>query len=141
MADVKYNKYKMEMFKGSIDLENDTLKAMLVTSSYTPDQDADIFIDDVTNEISGTGYTAGGKALTSKAATQDDTDNEGVFDADDVEWATSTITARGCVLYKDTGTPSTSPLICYFDFGVDKSTSATTFIVQFGSEGVLNVGD
>lgn len=124
---------------GSIDLDTDTIKVALVTSSYTPDQDAHDFFDDVTNEVSGTGYSAGGASLANKAVTADNTDNEGVFDADDVTWSTSTITARGAVIYKSTGTASTSPLICYIDFGADKSSSAGNFTLQWDSEGILNL--
>jgi hypothetical protein len=139
MADVIYNSFKKKIMDGSIDLDTDTIKVALVTSSYTPDQDAHDFFDDVTNEVSGTGYTAGGASLANKAVTADNTDNEGVFDADDVTWATSTITARGAVIYKSTGTASTSPLICYIDFGSDKSSTAGDFTLQWNSEGILNL--
>ena len=125
---------------GSIDLDTDTIKVALVTSSYTPDQDNHDYFDDITNEVTGTGYTAGGATLTNKSVTQDNTDNEGVFDADDVTWSNSTITARGAVLYKDTGTASTSPLICYFDFGEDKSSANGNFTIQWNSEGIINLG-
>lgn len=112
----------------------------LVTSSYTPNQDTHDFFDDVTNEVSGTGYTAGGATLGSQAVTQDDTDNEGVFDAADVTWSNSTITARGAVLYKSTGTASTSPLIAYFDFTEDKSSSSGDFTISWNAEGIINIG-
>jgi len=139
MADVIYNSFKQKIMNGSIDLDTDTIKVALVTSSYTPNQDTHDFFDDVTNEVTGTGYTAGGGALDNKAVTADTTDNEGVFDADDETWSTSTITARGAVLYKDTGTASTSPLICYIDFGADKSSSAGNFTVSWAAEGILNL--
>jgi len=79
---------------GALDLDTDTIKVMLVTSSYTADQDAHTKRSDITNEVSGTGYTAGGASLANKAVTADNTDNEGVFDADDLTWSSSTITAR-----------------------------------------------
>jgi len=139
MADVIYNSFKRKIMDGSIDLDTDTIKVALVTSSYTPDQDAHDFFDDVTNEVSGTGYTAGGTTLANKSVTADNTDNEGVFDADDITWAASTITARGAVIYKSTGTPSTSPLIAYLDFSTDKTSSAGTFAVTWNSEGILNL--
>lgn len=139
MADVIYNSFKKKIMDGSIDLDTDTIKVALVTSSYTPDQDVHDFFDDITNEVSGTGYTAGGASLANKAVTADNTDNEGVFDADDVSWTTSTITARGAVLYKSTGTASTSALICYIDFGADKISTAGTFTISWNSEGILNL--
>ncbi len=139
MADVIYNSFKKKIMDGSIDLDTDTIKVALVTSSYTPDQDAHDFFDDITNEVSGTGYTAGGASLSTKTVTADNTDNEGVFDADDVSWTSSTITARGAVIYKSTGTASTSPLICYLDFGSDKVSTAGTFTISWNSEGILNL--
>lgn len=127
---------------GGIDLDTDTIKVMLLTSSYTPDQDNDEYIDDVSaNEVSGDGYDAGGKALESKSVTQDNTDNEGVFDAADLTWSSSTITARYAVIYKDTETPGTSPIICVVDFGEDKVSSAGDFTIQWAAEGILNLND
>lgn len=139
MADVIYNSFKRDIMNGGIDLDTDTIKVALVTSTYTPDQDAHDNFDDVTNEVSGTGYTAGGATLGSVTVTADNTDNEGVFDAADTSWTTSTITARGAVVYKSTGTASTSKLICYFDFTSDKSSSAGTFTIAWNSEGILNL--
>lgn len=139
MADVIFNSFKKGLMDGSLDLANDTIKVMLVTSSYSPDADLHDFKDDVTGEVSGAGYTAGGEALSNKSVTQDNTDDEGVFDADDVTWSNSTITARGAVIYKDTGVAGTSPLICYIDFGADKSSDNADFTIQWNSEGILNL--
>jgi hypothetical protein len=61
MANVIYNKFKRDIADGNIDLDTDTIKVMLVISAYTPDQDAQDKRDDITNEVSGTSYTAGGK--------------------------------------------------------------------------------
>lgn len=139
MADVIFNNFKKLIMNGGIDLDTDTIKVALVTSSYTPDQDAHDFFDDVTNEVSGTGYTAGGATLGSVTVTADNTDNEGVFDAADTSWSTATITARAAVIYKSTGTASTSALIAYVDFGADKVSTAGTFTIQWNSEGILNL--
>jgi len=79
MASLIYDSFKTKITDGSIDLETDTIKVALVTSSYTADQDAHDFFDDVTTEVSGTGSTAGGASLANKAVTADNTDNEGVF--------------------------------------------------------------
>lgn len=139
MADVIYNNFKKLIMNGGIDLDTDTIKVALVTSSYTPDQDVHDFFNDVTNEVSGTGYTAGGASLANKTVTADNTDNEGVFDADDVSWTTATITARAAIVYKSTGTASTSPIICYIDFGADKVSTAGTFTISWNAEGILNL--
>jgi len=133
-----YNKFKLEALKGSIDLSSDTIKVALLTSTYTPNIDTHLFLDDLTNEVVGTGYTAGGATIANPTVTQDDTDNEGVFDADNVTWASSTITARYAVIYKDTGVAGTSPLIAYIDFTEDKSSSAGDFVINWAAEGIIN---
>lgn len=140
MADVIFNSFKRDIMNGSLDLDSDTIKVMLVTSAYTPDQDAHTKRSDVTNEASGSGYSAGGTGLANKSVTADNTDNEGVFDADDVTWGSSTITARGAVLYKSRGgAASADELICYIDFGADKVSSAGNFTIQWNAEGILNL--
>ena len=140
MANVIFNSFKRDIMNGAIDLDTDTIKVMLVTSAYTPDQDAHDKRDDVTNEVSGTGYSAGGSALANKAVTADNTDNEGVFDADDLSWATATITARGAVLYKSRGgAASADELIAYIDFGSDIVSTGGTFLITWAAEGILNL--
>lgn len=139
MADVVYNQFKKNIMNGNIDLDTDTIKVALVTSSYTPDADTHEDFADVTNEVTGAGYTAGGQTLSNAAVTADTTDDEGVFDADDVTWSTSTITARGAVIYKDSGVDSTSWLIAYLDFTSDQSSSSGDFTISFGAEGILNL--
>jgi len=140
MADVIYNSFKKKIMDGSIDLDTDTIKVALVTSSYTPVQDTHDFFDDVTNEVSGTGYTAGGATLGSKTVTQDDTNDRGVFDAADTSWSSSTLTARGAVIYKSTGVASTSPLIGYIDFGTNRTSNVSTFQIVWNADGILYIG-
>lgn len=141
MASLIYNSYKLKLMDNStkIDLSSDTIKVALVTSTYTPSADNHDFFDDITNEVSGTGYTAGGATLASKTTTQDNTDDEAVFDAADVTWTTSSIVARGAVIYKSTGVASTSPLIAYVDFGADKTSDGGTFQITWNSEGIFNI--
>src|SRR5690242_11712827 len=93
------------------DWDTDTIKVAILTSAYTPNQDTDDFWNDVSaNEASATGYTAGGAALANKSVTYDTATNQVRLDADDVTW-TSAVTGRYLVVYKDTGTASTSPLL------------------------------
>ena len=141
MANLMYNAGKKKLLDGSIDWLTETIKVALVTSGYSPNQDTHDFFDDVTNEVVGAGYTAGGATLAGKAVTQDDTNNRGVCDADDVTWAAATITARGAVVYKSTGVASTSPLICYIDFGADKTSSGGDLKIEWNAAGVVYVGD
>jgi len=138
MASFIYNSFKTKQWNGNaIDLDTDTIKVMLTTSTYTPNQDTHDFVDDITNEVSSGGYTAGGAALANKTMTQDDTNNWAKFDADDVTWTNVTFSARYAVIYKYTGTPSTSPLIACIDFGSDQSPSAANFTIQWSANGIM----
>lgn len=137
MADVIYTSFKRDIMNGAIDLDTDTIKVMLVTSTYTPSA-SHAKRSDITNEVSGTGYTAGGTAIGSPTVTNVSTN--GVFDGNDVSWTTSTITARGAVLYKSRGGASSADeLICYLDFGTDKVSTAGTFTISWNASGILNL--
>ena len=139
MADVIYNSFKKDIMNGNIDLDTDTIKVALVTSTYTVNQDTHVDFGDITNEVTGTGYTARGATIASAAVTQDNTDNEGVFDGADVTWTTSTITARGAVIYLDSGSDATSYLVAYLDFTTDQTSSSGDFTIAWGTEGILNL--
>lgn len=138
MASGVYNTFKSEIMKKSMDLVNDTIKVALYTSSASFVAEDDSY--STTNEVSGTGYTAGGQALASKTVTVDDTDDEGVWDAADLTWSSSTITARYAKIYDDTiTTPNADQLICCIDFGSDQSSSNGNFTLQWAAEGILNI--
>lgn len=139
MTDVIFNNFKKNIMNGGIDLDTDDIYVMLVTSDFTPDADTMEFVNEVTSEVTGTGYTAAGQALDNKAVTVDTTDDEGVFDADDVTWSSSTITARGAVIYKKVENTTESPLVVYIDFTEDKSSSDGDFKIAWNAEGILNL--
>ena len=124
----------------AINFATDTFKLMLLTSSHTTDIDAQVFIDDVSaNEVAASGtYSAGGVTLTPSSST-DDTNDRGALDAADVSFTSATITARYAVLYKDTGTPGTSPIVAIYDFGSDKTSTAGTFAITINSAGLLTL--
>lgn len=142
MANVIYNSFKKKIMDGSIDLDTDTIKASFHTSSYTPDQDTHDFFDDLTNEVSTSGsYTAGiggGITLANKSVTADNTDNEGVFDADDISATSFTGTFKWVVLRKDTGVAGTSALIAAIDITTLTATAGTATIT-WAAEGILNL--
>jgi hypothetical protein len=120
-----------------IDWDTNTIKVALCTSSYSPDQDVHDFFDDITNEVTGTGYTAGGATLGSKTIGYTAGTNVTKLDAADTTWSSSTITARYAIIYLDTGTASTSPLLAYIDFGEDKSSSAGDFTITWDAAGII----
>lgn len=136
-----YNSFKRDIANGSIDLDSDTIKLMLVTSTYTPNIDTHAKRSDVTNEVSGAGYTAGGATLANKSVSINTNTDKSVFDADDVVFSTATITARGAVLYKSRGGASSADeLICYLDFGSDITSTAGNFNIAFDANGILTLG-
>jgi hypothetical protein len=134
-----YGNCLLKALNKEIDYDTDTIKVMLCTSTYTPDQDAHIYKSSVTNEVTGTGYTAGGITLASKTITYTGATNIITLDAADVTWATSTITARYAVIYDDTGTAGTSALIAYVDFGADVVSSGGNFTITWDATGICTV--
>lgn len=136
-----WNSFKAKIMDGSIDLDTDNINVSLHTSSLTPNIDTQTFYSDITaSEVSSAnGYTTKGVSLASKAVAIDTTDDEGTFDAADVTWSSSTITARYACIWKNTGTNTTSPLIAYVDFGSDKTSDNGNFIITWSSEGILNL--
>lgn len=140
MANVIYNSFKRDIANGSIDLDTDTIKLMLVTSAYVPNQDTHTKRSDITNEVVGAGYTAGGATLANKTVTVNNTTNLAIFDSDDVTIANATITARGAVLYKSRGGVATSDeLISYLDFNSDITATGGNFVITFDANGILTI--
>jgi flagellar basal body rod protein FlgG len=116
---------------GGVDYDTDTFYVMLVTSAYAPDFDTHTRRSSVTNEVSGTGYTAGGQSVTVTVPAYDTTNNRLDITLGGATWASSTITARGAVYYKRRGGASSADeLIAYVDFGADVISSAGTFTLN-----------
>jgi hypothetical protein len=133
-----YNSLFRDLLNGDITFDGtDTIKCMLV-AAYTHNEAHDTRSDVSSYEVSGDGYTAGGKTLTGVVVESYGGAN-GAFavNADDVSWSNSTISARGCILYKSTGDAATDPLICYMDFGETKSSTNNTFPIQWHLYGLL----
>lgn len=130
MASLIFNRALELWARGSIDFDTDSFKVMLTTSAYTEDKDAHDFRNDVTNEVSGTGYTAGGNSVTVSVTL--DTANDRVdISLGGTTWTSSTITARKGVYYKARGGASSADeLIAVNDFGSDVVTSAGTFTLN-----------
>lgn len=123
----------------AFDWDTNAMKIMLTTSAYTPNQDTHEDKADVTNEVAGTGYVAGGATLASK--TLANTLNVVKFDADDVTWAGSSITARIAVIYESVGggADASRPLMLWIDFGGDETSSSGNFTIQFHANGIATI--
>lgn len=131
MASLIYNSALRDEATGAIDYDTDTFWAMLVASTYTPDKDSHSKRSSVTGEVSGTGYTAGGQAVTATVGAVDTANDrvEVTFAAH--SWPTSSIAnARGEVIYKRRGgLASADELVAYIDFGADKTSTGGSFDV------------
>lgn len=143
MASAWYNKGKAQVMNGGIDLLTDTIKVMLVTSSYTFNPDHNFISDVVANEISVTGYTggfggAGRKTLASKTVTEDDTNDRSVFDAADVSWTAlgAGATIGGAILVKEVTNDGASPAIAFLD-PTDLPTNGSDVNLVFDATGIL----
>ena len=139
-----FDKGQVGQYNGghAVDFDTDTLKLALLTSSYVPDQALDEFFSGISaNEVSGTGYTAGGIALTGGAVsisghilTLDFADLTTI-----AQDAAGFANARIAVIYKDTGTPATSPLVYYHDQGADFGNVAGALDIAFDASGMAQL--
>jgi hypothetical protein len=137
-----YDKFKENQLDGDafIDFNTDTIKVMLTSSLYVPNSATDDFKNDVTNEVSGTNYTAGGVALTAKTVAL--AGSVVTFDAADATWLQSVTgfsNARYAVMYKDTGVAATSPLVGYLNFVTDKGNVSGDLVIQWSATGIFTL--
>jgi hypothetical protein len=86
-----------------------------------------------TNEVTGTGYTAGGNTLTNVTPTTSGT--TGFTDFADTTWTTATITARGAMIYNST---NGNRAVAILDFGSDKTSTAGDFTIVFPAADASN---
>ncbi len=185
----------------AVDFLSDTIKCALTTNAYSYNLDTHETFSQVTNEVAGTGYTAGGATLGTKTITYTAADSWGTaranntayavgdivrpatpnghlyrcivagtshastpptfptvsgqtvadntvtwaeigrgvtqIDCADISWASSSITARYGVVYKDTGSGATSPLLFLIDFQADKTSENATFQITVHGLGLL----
>ena len=124
------NSFKTEILKAVHNFTastGNTFKIALFTSSATLGAGTTAYAATGMNEMSGTGYTAGGTAVTSVTPTLDST--TACCDFDDISWTSATFTANACLIYNDTA--SGDPAVCAVAFGGDKSVSSGTFTIQF----------
>lgn len=142
MASGIYGPTLRDVFDASqlgIDLVSDTVKYQFVSDTYTPNFDTHASETDITNEVTGTGYTTGGEALASKAVAI----SSGVwsFDAADVSLSGTTLSSvRGVVIFDDTPTtPTADPLFAAMTFGADYSTSSGTFAITWNASGIVTI--
>ena len=129
------NSFKTEILTGVHNFtasSGDTFNLALYTSSATLNKSTTAYT--TSNEVSGSGYTAKGNALTSVTpALSTDT---AVCDFADTSFTSASFTARGCLIFNDSATGD--PAVCAIDFGADKTVTSGTFTIQFPTADASN---
>lgn len=113
------------------------INVMLMAAGYVFDQDGpEVYADVSPSEAVGAGYVVGGKLLANRSVVIDAPSNETHLLADDIEWAGSTITARGAVIYVNGGA---KPVLGYTDFETDRLTNLGRFLIEWPDTGALRM--
>ena len=120
--------FKVAILGGDFDFSSGTsqsFKIALYTNSATLGATTTAY--STSNEVTGTNYVAGGEALTITQVPTS-TGTTAFLDFGNATWSTSTITARGALMYK---VGSGNPAIAVLDFGSDKTSTAGDFTIVF----------
>lgn len=113
---------------GNIDYDTDTFGVMLLTNAATPNKDTWTKRSDVTNEVVGTGYTAGGATVAVTVGAVDTANDRVDISLGGNTWASASITARYAVYFKKRGGAATADeLVAVNDFGADVTSTAAAF--------------
>jgi len=128
--------FKVDILDGTFDFSSGTsqvFKIALYTSAATLGATTTAY--SVTNEVSGTGYSAGGNTLTI-SANPASSGTTAFLDFADTTWTTATITARGALIYLANG--GTNPAVAVLDFGSDKTSTSGDFTIVFPAADASN---
>ena len=129
------NSFKTEILTGTHNFtasSGDTFKLALYTSSASLGASTTAYT--TSEEVSGSGYTAKGNALTS--VTPALSGSTAVCDFADTSFTSASFTARGCLIFNDSA--SGDPAVCAIDFGSDKTVTSGTFTIQFPTADASN---
>ena len=141
---IVYNEFRLDVMEGVHNLETDTIKIQLHTTTHTPAVEADAVKADLDNEVAnGNGYTTGGAAITNPQVTHSTTTATFDDDGTNVSWtgSSSGFTCRYAIMHNDTPTSPADPLICYSDLDASSITvnSGDTLTIQFNASGILTL--
>jgi hypothetical protein len=127
MASLIYNSALYDMARALVDFDSDTFKVLLTTSIYTENKRTHAKRSDITNEVAGAGYTAGGAAATI-TVTLDNANDRIDIALGAASWPAATITARKAVYYKARGgAASADEIVGVIDFVTDVTSTAGTY--------------
>lgn len=137
MASTVFSNFARNLAIARHNFSSDTLKVLLVSSIPTEGNiDAWIARSDVTNEITGTGYTAGGIAQAYTFNALDTAANRQTVTLTNIVngWTTATFSAVGAIVYKNSGVATTDYLIEFIDFGATVTATAGNFSITYSSD-------
>ncbi|MDE2102829.1 MAG: hypothetical protein KGL39_36635 [Patescibacteria group bacterium] len=141
MASANFRNFVRNIAIARHNFSSDTLKVLLV-SSVPSEANLDSWVarSDVTNEITGTGYTAGGIAQAYTLAALDTTNNKQSITFTNITngWTSSTFSAVGAIVYKNSGTSTTDYLIDFVDFGGTVTCTAGNFSITYSTSLDIN---
>lgn len=127
-----YNRFKYNLMVGEVDLVDDTVRVALLDSNHSFSAGDNEWADVSSNEIAGTGYTAGGKELTGKSVQQDASTK---WDGDNVEWTNASFSAYHAVLYVG------DDLIASIDFGGEQVIADGSFSIEWSGSGIITLSE
>jgi hypothetical protein len=134
-----YTKMYNSAFSGLIDAENDEIKAMLLSEDYSPNMETHQFKSDLSHEVAGTGYDAGGIVLENVTITNP---SNGVFklDCDDPEFDAINVTFHYVVIYNNTpATDAERPLLCCVNMGENLEFNGENFKSIISANGIFTI--
>ena len=131
--------FKQELLEGAHNFKNsggDTFKLAMYTNSASFNAATTAYT--TSNEVSGSGYSAGGGTLTRVDPSLSGT--TALTDFSDLTFTSATVTARGALIYNTTtgGGSSTTDTVVVLDFGSDKTSTAGDFTIQFPAADASN---
>ena len=142
MASANFRNLAVSLANADIDFGVDTFKTLLV-SAVPSEAQLDTWANrsDVTTEITGTGYTAGGVAQPVSVGALDTANNRVPIDLSDLAaaWTGATISAVGAIVYKSTGSAATDKLVAFVDFGSTVAVTGGSYGIDYTSPIYLNV--
>ena len=141
MASTWFTNGARSLATGKFDFSVNTLKVLLVSSIPTETNlDSWVNRSDVTNEITGTGYTAAGIAQAFTFPAVDTTNNRQAITLTNIVngWTAATFSAVGAIIYKNSGVAATDTLMEFIDFGGTVSCSSGNFSITYSSDAQIN---
>ena len=118
--------FRQELYLGIHDLDTDVLKIALYDGNANLTLDTTVYAS--TNEVTGTGYTAGGNTLTGTSVNLDTTEGIVYVSFNNSTWSSASFTCRGALIYN---TSKSNKSVAILNFGSDKTVTSGTFTITF----------